>query len=398
MYQKSIFMKKKILEILVLDGRKSSPQLTEELGMSMPTVNKYLYELLKKGLVQECGKEDSQRGRKPMIYKANPGACYFAGVDINQYSLRVMLSDLDGNMIREESLNEDAFHFENTPRVMEDICAFVKKFLDAEPAICPKIKMVGFNISGRVDSKTGVSHSIFNFEDDDAPLAKRLSERIGYPVTIENNTRAMTYGELLAGALRGRKNAIYINFSWGFALGLVIDGKIYRGMNGYAGESGHIHAYDNNVMCHCGKVGCLETEASISAIARHLKEEIAKGVPTVVTKLANGGDITSRMITEALEREDPLTMEIVERCGIELGRHISGLINIFNPEALVIGGSEGLHLGYFYDSVRQAITKYSLRLLHKDMTFELSPLNDNAGVIGACMVARHVYFANKGVL
>lgn len=391
-------MKKKILKHLVHNGRKSSPQLAEELGLSLPTVNKYLYELLATDLILECGKEDSQRGRKPMIYKANPHACYFAGVDINQYSLRVMLSDLEGNTLREECLSEDSFHFENTPRIMETVCSFVKRFLDAEPAICPKIKMVGFNISGRVDSTTGVSHSMFNFEDDDAPLAERLSKRIGYPVTIENNTRAMTFGEQFAGALKGRKNALYINFSWGFALGIVIDGKLYRGMSGYAGESGHIHAYDNNVMCHCGKVGCLETEASISAIARHLHEEVTKGTPSIISQLSRGRDITPGMIAEALEREDPLTMEVVERCGTELGRHISGLINIFNPEALVIGGTDGLHLGYFYNSVRQAITKYSLRLLHKDMKVELSPLNDRAGVVGACMVARHNYFKNEGVI
>ncbi|MCF0164113.1 MAG: ROK family transcriptional regulator [Bacteroidales bacterium] len=387
-------MKTQILKDLILHGKTVAPTIAERLSISIPTINKYLHELIDEGLVLTFGKDGSSRGRKPVIYSVNPDACYFCGVDINQHSLEIMLVNMEGEEVRGESV-ADSFIFDNTPIVLADICKRVKAFLDSDEATSQKVRMVSFNISGRVNSETGYSYSIFNFEGNDRPLSQTLAELIGYPVTIDNNTRSMTYGEILAGSMKGHKDGLFINFSWGLGLGILIDGRLYTGMKGYAGELGHIHKFDNNIMCHCGRVGCLETEVSISAIARHIDEEIQRGRPSIIYQIVQAkglSAISTSCINEALDREDPLTMDVVETAARLLGENLANLINVFNPEIVVIGGTQSLHMAFFLDAVKQAVTRYSLKLLYKDIVIEPSTLKGKGGVIGAALNARKVYF------
>ena len=252
---------------------------------------------------------------------------------------------------------------------------------------------VNVNISGRIDSKTGFSYSIFNFEDSDEPLASIMSEKIGKRVYIENDTQAMAYGELVAGNAKPFKDALFVNASWGIGLGIIIDGKLYYGKDGYSGEFGHMNVYNNEVICHCGKKGCLETEVSGSAIIRKLLECIRKGESSILSsKVDKGESITIQDIIDATNKEDTLCIELIQKMGFELGRQLANMINIFNPEAVIIGGSFALISDYFLPPIQMAIHKYSLKLISRDATILPSMLLENAGVTGACMTARHHIF------
>lgn len=114
-----------------------------------------------------------------------------------------------------------------------------------------KILNINVNVSGRVNPESGYSFSQFNFEE--RPLADVLSEKLGHKVTIDNDTRAMTYGEYMQGCVKGEKDIIFVNVSWGVGIGIIIDGKVYTGKSGFSGEFGHVNAYDNEIICHCGK-------------------------------------------------------------------------------------------------------------------------------------------------
>lgn len=116
-----------------------------------------------------------------------------------------------------------------------------------------KILNINVNVSGRVNPESGYSFSQFNFEE--RPLADVLSEKLGHKVTIDNDTRAMTYGEYMQGCVKGEKDIIFVNVSWGVGIGIIIDGKVYTGKSGFSGEFGHVNAYDNEIICHCGKKG-----------------------------------------------------------------------------------------------------------------------------------------------
>ena len=204
----------------------------------------------------------------------------------------------------------------------------------------------------------------------------------------------MAYGEYMKGVVEGEKDIIFVNISWGLGLGIIIDGKPYYGKSGFSGEFGHFPLFDNEILCHCGKKGCLETEASGSAIHRTVIERVANGESTILTEMVKDMDkLTLTDFIKAANLEDPLCIEIVEEVGYKLGKYIAGLINIFNPELVVIGGQVAETEGFIMLPIRSSIRKYSLNLVNKDSKIVSSKLKTKAGIIGACMIARSRLFA-----
>ena len=197
----------------------------------------------------------------------------------------------------------------------------------------------------------------------------------------------------MQGCVKGEKDIIFVNVSWGLGIGIIIDGKIYKGKSGFSGEFGHISAFDNEIICHCGKKGCLETEASGSALHRTLLERIKKGENSILSERINmENPLTLDEIIAAVNKEDVLCIEIVEEIGQKLGKQIAGLINIFNPELVIIGGTLSLTGDYITQPIKTAVRKYSLNLVNKDSVITTSKLKDKAGIVGACMLARSRMF------
>ena len=389
--EKERTIQKTILNYLMLNGNMMIPDISSAIGYSVPTVTKYINYLIEKGYIANFGKIGSARGRQPSLYGIKPESAYFIGVDIKRFSLCVAIMDLSGKMVKISEDND--FRFENTPLSLDQICKETSDFIEQCTVKTSNIISVNVNISGRIDSKTGFSYSIFNFEDSDEPLASIMSEKIGKRVYIENDTQAVAYGELVAGNAKQYKDALFVNASWGIGLGIIIDGKLYYGKDGYSGEFGHMNVYNNEVICHCGKKGCLETEVSGSAIIRKLMECIQKGESSILSsKVDKGETITIQDIIDATNKEDTLCIELIQKMGSELGRQLANMINIFNPEAVIIGGSFALISDFFLPPIQMAIRKYSLKLISRDATILPSMLLENAGVTGACMTARHHIF------
>lgn len=277
--------------------------------------------------------------------------------------------------------------FENTPAALDELCSIVSSFIAEQGKKSDNILNITINISGRVNSETGYCYSAFYFEE--RPLSEILSDRLGYMVSVENDTRAMTFGEFMCGIAREERNIIFVNISWGVGIGIIIDGKVYYGESGYSGEFGHVSVFDNEILCHCGKKGCLETEASGSAIYRIFMERYKNGENSILSKeLDKGKTINLGDIINAANNEDILSIEIIEEVGDKIGKYIAGLINIFNPGMLVIGGSLAATGDYIALPIKSAIRKYSLNLVNKDSRIVISKLKEKAGVIGACMLAR----------
>ena len=206
----------------------------------------------------------------------------------------------------------------------------------------------------------------------------------------------MSYGEYLCGNISNKKNLLFINLSWGLGLGIIIDGKSYSGNSGFAGELGHYPCYDNEVICHCGKKGCLETEASGVAIHRKLVERVQRGESSILSKAIqeDPSKVSLYEIIDAINHEDVLCIDLLEEVGYNLGRHIAGLINIFNPEEVVIGGILSQTGDYLVQPIRSSVRKHSLNLVNRDTNISVSRLKEKAGVIGACMLARARLFSN----
>lgn len=199
----------------------------------------------------------------------------------------------------------------------------------------------------------------------------------------------MTYGEYICGVANNEEDMLFINVAWGLGMGMITDGKLSYGKSGFSGEIGHFPLLDNDQMCHCGKIGCLETGASGSAIYRIFTEKLNEGrASTLAERYNKGEEITLDDILNAANEEDVLAIEVVEEIGTVLGRAIAGLINIFNPELVVIGGTVSKVKEYLLLPIRSAIQKHSLNMVNKDTTIKLSKLGEKAGPVGACMLSR----------
>lgn len=387
---KSALVKKRIITHYIYNGNSTITDLSKELDLSIPTVTKFISEMCEDGYINDYGKLETSGGRHPSLYGLNPESGYFIGVDIKKFAVNIGLINFKGDMM--ELKMNIPYKFENTPEAMEELCTLISSFIKKTKVNTEKILNININISGRVNPESGYSFSLFNFSE--CPLAEVLTEKIGYQVCIDNDTRAMTYGEYLQGCVKGEKNIIFVNVSWGLGIGIIIDGKIYTGKSGFSGEFGHINVFDNEILCHCGKKGCLETEASGSAIYRILQERIKNGECSILSNRTNNQELplTLDEIISAVNKEDLLCIEIVEEIGQKLGKQIAGLINIFNPELVIIGGTLSLTDDYIAQPIKTAIRKYSLNLVNQDSAITVSKLKDKAGVVGACMLARSRMF------
>lgn len=372
-----------IIDYFIQNGNATTNDVARVVGVSMPTASKLINELCEDGYVNEYGKLETDEGRRPQLYGINPKSGYFLGVDFDKDVVNIGLIDFTGHLVELE-VNKP-FVQRNTMESLDELCGLIRRFVDNIEIPREKILTMNVNISGRVNPDTGYSYSMFNFSENS--LATLLTEKVGITATIENDSRSMAYGEYIAGNVKGEQDVLFFNVSWGLGMGIIVNGHLYKGKSGFAGELGHVHAFDNEVICHCGKKGCLETEVSGSAFHRIVRERIAAGETSTV-RTDKDGNFTLQDLITATNNEDWLCIDVVEGIGRKLGQKIASLINIFNPELVVLGGSLSATGDYLLQSVRSAVIKYSLSLIYKDTKIVLSRLKDRAGVVGACMIAR----------
>ena len=387
---KQAVMRKKIITHYIYNGTSTITELAKELDLSVPTVTKFIDEMCTEGYLNDYGKLETAGGRHPSLYGLNPDSGYFMGVELCATEVNIGVINFKGDMVHVK--RHIPFVSSNTLQSLDEFCGIIKEFMDEVTLDKEKLLNINVNLIGRVNSDLGYSYSVFNLSE--RPLTEILSEKLGgFRVSIDNDTRAMAYGEFMQGIVRNEKNVLFINVSWGLAAGIIIDGKMYKGRSGFSGEFGHNYGYDNEILCHCGKKGCIETEASGLALHRILLKQLAKGKSSIIQQMKEDvSQITLDDIIEAVEREDMLCIELVEELGMKLGTHIAGLVNIFNPEMVVIGGLLSQTGDYLIQPIASTLRKYTLNLMIYDSFIVQSKLKDKAGIVGACMVARSRLF------
>ncbi len=382
---RTAILKQQILREYISGGDLSITDLSAAMSLSVPTVTRFIGELIEEGFVYDFGKQGTAGGRKPNIYGLNPLAGYYVGVELRRESIKMALINFKGQVL--DTIEERKALSDVSDESIEAFCQNVKEFVRRNEVTWEKVLAVSLNLSGRVNSHTGYSYSYFFVEEQ--PLAKLLEERFGCTVYVENDTRAATYGEYMCGVGAGEKTMLYINASWGLGLGMVFDGNLFYGKSGFSGEYGHFPMLENEIICRCGKRGCLETGASGSAVHRIFLEKLNEGRISILSeKYERGEKILLKDILDVLQKEDVLAIEVIEGVADTLGKAIAGLINMFNPELIVLGGVLSQGKEYLMLPIKSAINKYSLRLVSQDTALKLSKLGDDAGVIGACLLAR----------
>ena len=381
-----------LLNLLIEHGGQTIAELSSSLGVSVPYTTKTLNELIEDGLIEVTGKKDNYSKRAPKIYDLIATSGYFLGIDTGKQSLTFGICDFCGNMVAEPELIH--FDYQDTPECFDRFINLINEYIQRSGIARSQIKKACMSIGGRVNPEIGCAYNYFTCTE--MPLAEALTERLDLPFCIDNDTRCMTYGEYLKGVCKGLKNIIFVNVSWGIGIGIIFDGKLYLGKSGFSGEIGHMHIYNNDIICHCGKTGCMETETSGSALLRKMKEALENGGTSVLSdKVKNQHqELTLQDILDAIKKEDVLSIETLQQVAVELGTNLAGIINIFNPEMLVIGGDLSVTGAYLTQPICMGIKKFSLNMVNEDSQVAASTLKEHAGLIGACLMARSKYLNN----
>ena len=255
-----------------------------------------------------------------------------------------------------------------------------------------QIRAIGIGSPGPLDPETGVIIFAPNLGWSNVPLKAELEANLSIPTFVDNDVNVGTLGEYAFGAGRGVKNLVGIFVGTGIGGGIILDGKLFHGVNKTAGEVGHMIVKANGPRCGCGNFGCLEAVASRTAITKELQKAILKkGKKSILTKLNDGklDQIRSQAIAKAVKRGDKPTIKVMQRAGKYLGISVASIVHFLNPEMVVLGGGVIEAMGdSLLEPIRQAAAKYALPTTMDGVHIVEATLGDNAGVIGASVLAR----------
>ena len=382
---KNAALKRQIIKLCIESGSYSIADLSSRINASVPTVTKLINELIEEGFLQDLGKQGTSGGRRPSIFGLNPDAGFFVGVDIARQHFHIAICDFKGELI--DFIQDIEFVLVANENSFRTMCRMVMDEVIRSGIPWIKVLGVGVSLSGRVNPEKG--YSLTYFVSDDLPLGSIFQKEFNVPVTIENDSRAMAYGEYMSLGKKADPDMIFINVSWGLGMGIIMDGKLYYGKSGYSGELGHFPVLDNDIICRCGKVGCLETGASGSALHRMIIEKLKKGQASSMADTFNHkGDVELDEILRAVEEGDVLAIDAIGQIGDTLGRGISGVLNVFNPGLVVIGGRLIVGKDYLLLPIKTAVNRLSLPRVSADTTIVLSQLGRRAASVGDCLLSR----------
>ena len=384
--QKNNIIKRNIIAYMAVNGESTLAELTKELRISVPTITKLVQELCDEGIVTDLGKVETPGGRRPNVFGLTNTAIYFAGINVGRDHMTFVITDLQNNIIKE--VVDDTFELSDRSQCLDKICDNIEHFINNCGIDKNHILGVGVCIVGRVNTQQGRSYKYFTSVE--TSLKEIIEQRIGIRVQVENDTRSRCYAEYTCGKSKDESNVLYLHLGLGVAIGIVVGGKLFYGKNGFAGEFGHIPFFDNEKICFCGKKGCLETEVSGLAIEEKMSELIRSGANSILRpKYENGETIHINDIINAARNDDNLSIELIEEAGEKIGKAVAILINVFNPETVIVGGNLAAAGDYIMLPLKSATNKYSLNLVYKDTKFRLSKMSDNAPAWGVAMLIRN---------
>ncbi len=319
------------------------------------------------------------------------------GVDLGGTNIRTALVTKQGEVLSRIKLSTRD-HGKNSNLVAK-IAETVNKLLEKNRKVIGNITGVGIGIPGVIDAETGTVTQSPNLPEwVEFPLREKLSPLIPFPLTIENDANAAALGELTFGAAKGCKNIFCITLGTGVGGGIIVNGEILHGAGGMAGEIGHMTVFPNGPVCNCGNQGCLEALASATAIKRMSLELISLSPhdhgffekKIIEIPPEERDRLIAQTVAEAARAGETIAIRIFRRVGSALGIAIATLINIFNPEAIVIGGGVAGAWDLFITDLKVEIRKRALKAPGARVKILKAALGDDFGVLGAAALILHI--------
>lgn len=381
MTDKKKLFRNKILKELYFEENLSCADLCLRINKSFPVTSSLLEDLVTDSKVIETGYAASTGGRKPVTYALQKDMMFLVSVAMDQLVTKIGILDMQNNFI--SPLEKIDLPLPENPQAVQVLTNKIAEVIELSGI--PKEKFVGIGIGmpGFVDVKKGINYSFLHLPGSKS-ITKHISGQIGIPVFIDNDSSLIALAELRFGGARQDKNVMVINIGWGVGLGLILNGELYRGHEGFAGEFSHIPLFSNGKLCWCGKEGCLETETSLLIIIEKVREGISAGRLSKLSELpGEDPELACDAIMKAVQQGDQFAIGLLSKAGYNIGKGVAILIHLLNPQKIILSG-RGSSAGSIWQApIQQALNEHCIHKLYQNTSIEISTLGTQAELIGA---------------
>ena len=388
MGKKKLSYRKKIIKQLYFGNMLSCADLSDKINKSLPLTTKMLSELIKEGYVVETGYAVSTGGRRPIMYSLKSDVMYVVSVAMDQLITKIAIMDLHNKYVADVEKIE--LPLANNSGALSTLTKKIDAVINKSGIAKNKIAGIGIGMPGFVDAIKGINYTFLPAEG--TSINQYISERVKLPVYIDNDSSLIALAELKFGSAQKKKNAMVINVSWGIGLGLILNGELFRGHNGFAGEFSHLPLFDNNKLCECGKTGCLETEASLLVVIEKAGKALKEGKLSSIKELPSKHfELASEAIIDAAAKGDKLAVELLSEAGYTIGRGIAILIHLLNPEIIILSGRGSAAGKIWLAPIQQALNEHCIPRLGANTEIQISALGYHAELIGAAALVMEHY-------
>lgn len=366
-----------VLNAIKNHGPISRTDLALLTGLSPASISNFSNELIQTSLIFEKESGDSSGGRKPVLLALDPHGGYVIGIKLTEFQISATLTDLEATVMLNRSI---AVKSKDPQVILESLSAMVQDIIGSQKILRGKLLGIGLGLAGIINTQEGILRYSPVFGWRNLPIGKILNDKLNVPVYLDNDVNTLTITEQLFGAGRGTDNFLIVTVGRGVGLGIVVNGHIYHGFRGGAGEFGHTVCDEHGPLCDCGKHGCLETYVAdpfLLQAANHILPEPARDLEEVIY-LANQGQSNLQVIFTT--------------AGRKLGQGIANLINLLNPQLIIISG-EGVRAGnLLFDPMLAAIRANTIGGLADDTKIQIDSWEDFAWARGAASLVLQELF------
>jgi glucokinase-like ROK family protein len=361
----------------------SRAELAARTGLNRSTVSIIVTSLIEEGLIQETDLQSSKVGRPGMLLELNPKGGFAIGIELGVDFISIILTDFIAQVQWREQVCSDPNEDQIT--ILDCAATLTQHALDYGLSQGLRPLGIGMGVPGLVDLRQGKLIFAPNLHWNNVPLRLIWSQRFNLPIFVENEANAAALGEYYFGAAQGVGSFIYLSAGIGLGAGIVLDGKLFRGSNGYASEVGHMTVDPNGELCGCGKRGCWETQVGPRAVLRRVRKTLESGVPSALCDLVEGDleRISFESVVQAAGQGDSVALRALQEVGERLGIGVANLVNVFNPELIVLGGALNLASTILLPIVERLIRENALTPACENVHVAASAHGIDACLMGA---------------
>lgn len=382
----------KVLKHFYFNDELSCAEVSEHLDKSIPLVAKSIAELVVDGFVIEQGYAQSSGGRRPLKYSIKADALYIVAVAMDQLSVRIGLF----NLLNQPIVDVQSFELKllNNDEALKMLIKYINKYIAASGIAKDKIAGIGIGMPGFINISEGINYTYLDAGGQN--LREYIGEATDLPVFIDNDSSLIALAEQRFGAAKAQKDVMVINLGWGIGLGMIINGKLFRGHDGFAGELSHIPLSEDGALCSCGKQGCLEAEASMLAVAEKAIAGIKEGkISSLKHIIEDPNKLAGDAIMDAANNGDHFAIDLLSEAGYKIGKALAILTHIMNPQTIVLSG-RGARVGkILLAPIQQAMNKYCIPRLVSNTRLKVSELGFDAELVGAAVLVMENYNKEK---